>query len=449
MSENLLPEIEIDPADCRPGKLVASNLGNIVVNDDSAYVILGAGRFEIDAPSAKALELNAGDDRYHYYSETHAVEKTRNLYEGPGQIYRNLTESPALQQLYNTSTSPIEHGGESSMIGFGTVETYRNDSEMTIMNVTTPDHLLADGLVSRQVSEIDGCTVITTSGIGTGDYGWLNKTFSDLNWGADTASLSRETVFEETGKQYSPDPRIIPEDMSEHIRTSGTETISLTQAMTELKDIYQDLESSRSNDAEHQEAYDALEHPHVGRMFQALVDDGTQNLDVSDNLPSDPSERASVILQSAYNEFHERELNIHRVPEMDILVQTTLTSPTVSEARLSDTIPFDAAVEQFVDDREALRLQDPQSELIETRAANHPDAEALFVRLNDMGVDNMPANVAEGATARERMGSLLTTADEMDREMLAEHGFDNDLNSEMDLINNNAQEQDYEMSGGL
>ena len=203
MANALLPNIDIDPADCKPGNLVASNLGNIVANDSGTYVMFGADRIEIDAPSAQALGINAGDKNYHYYSETHAVEQSRHFPEGPGQLYRNLSESPALQPLFNASTTPIKHGAESSMPGMGTVETFRNDTEMTVINVTTPNHRLADGLVSRQVSEIDGCTVITTSGIGTGSYGLLNSVTSNLAWGADTASLSRETISEEVGQQFS------------------------------------------------------------------------------------------------------------------------------------------------------------------------------------------------------------------------------------------------------
>jgi len=53
-------------------------------------------------------------------------------------------------------------------------------------------------------------------------------------------------------------------------------------------------------------------------MFQALVDDGTQSIGVANELPADPSERASIILQGAYTEFQDRNLNIYRVPEMDI-----------------------------------------------------------------------------------------------------------------------------------
>jgi len=86
--------------------------------------------------------------------------------------------------------------------------------------------------------------------------------------GADTASLSRETISEETGKQFSPDPRVISEDMSEYIRTNGTKAMPIIGSVEELRDTLQDLELTRATHPDHQAAFDALSHRMSGACFR-------------------------------------------------------------------------------------------------------------------------------------------------------------------------------------
>ncbi|MEP1231200.1 MAG: hypothetical protein ABJG88_11030, partial [Litorimonas sp.] len=48
-------------------------------------------------------------------------------------------------------------------------------------------------------------------------------------------------------------------------------------------------------------------------------------------------------------------------------------------------VPYGQVVQQFSDDRESLRISDPEATQLVTQAANHPDAEAMFVRLSKDG----------------------------------------------------------------
>ena len=72
------------------------------------------------------------------------------------------------------------------------------------------------------------------------------------------------------------------------------------------------------------------------------------------------------------------------------------------------TTSLSELVQQFDKDRNLLREMDPQGELPETAAANHPHSEAMFIKLNAQGIQNMPAEALEGETPQERMQSMLS-----------------------------------------
>ncbi|MEP1231569.1 MAG: hypothetical protein ABJG88_12920 [Litorimonas sp.] len=80
-------------------------------------------------------------------------------------------------------------------------------------------------------------------------------------------------------------------------------------------------------------------------------------------------------------------------------------------------IPYSQGVEQFVNDRETLNAQDPQAQWTETRAANHPSAEAMLVRLHDAGIERLPSDIIAGETARERVSDVLTVTHDIDKSL--------------------------------
>ena len=87
-------------------------------------------------------------------------------------------------------------------------------------------------------------------------------------------------------------------------------------------------------------------------------------------------------------------------------------------------VPYGQAVSQFSDDREILRASDPQAALPVTQAANHPEAEATFVRLHEAGIERFPAEALEGDTAQERVGNILVQAQEIDQDLQAERALE-------------------------
>jgi len=105
----------------------------------------------------------------------------------------------------------------------------------------------------------------------------------------------------------------------------------------------------------------------------------------------------------------------------DASQESTFSKPTDST---SDFVPYEQAVQQFSDDREILRASDPEATLPITQAANHSEAEATFVRLNDAGIERFPAAALEGDNAQERVGNILVQAQEIDQDLQAERARD-------------------------
>jgi len=87
-------------------------------------------------------------------------------------------------------------------------------------------------------------------------------------------------------------------------------------------------------------------------------------------------------------------------------------------------IPFRQAVQAFADDRELLRANDPEATLSITQAANHPEAEAMFVRLNDAGIEQFPSEALRADTPEDRVGNILVQAQEIDKTLEAERALE-------------------------
>jgi len=121
------------------------------------------------------------------------------------------------------------------------------------------------------------------------------------------------------------------------------------------------------------------------------------------------------------------------VPE-DAIDSTDIPPPVV---------PFGQAVGQFSDDRKILRELDPQSELQVTQAANHPEAEAMFIRLNDEGMTRFPKAALEGDTPQDRVGEILTQAREIDTDRMAEKGLSTETSAQEVYIAAPAVEEEY------
>jgi len=104
------------------------------------------------------------------------------------------------------------------------------------------------------------------------------------------------------------------------------------------------------------------------------------------------------------------------------------------------------AIIQFSEDRDVLRSQDPNAELTVTQAANHPEAEAMFVRLHEAGVENMPASALEGETVEERVENLLLQAQDVDNNLEREASQDASAEQNLPYVEHTS---DNELDYGL
>lgn len=123
------------------------------------------------------------------------------------------------------------------------------------------------------------------------------------------------------------------------------------------------------------------------------------------------------------------------------------TSPEHAGAQAGLTTPFSTfgqVVQQFASDREILRASDPEATQLVTQAANHPEAEAMFLRLNDAGIENFPSHGLLAGTAEERVSNILTQANEIDKTLEAEYDLEQeDLNTQTASVNE--EEYDYSL----
>jgi len=105
---------------------------------------------------------------------------------------------------------------------------------------------------------------------------------------------------------------------------------------------------------------------------------------------------------------------------------------------------FGQVVQQFASDRGILRASDPEATQLVTQAANHPEAEAMFLRLNDAGIENFPSHGLLAGTAEERVSNILTQANEIDKTLEAEYDLEQeDLNTQTASVNE--EEYDYSL----
>jgi len=107
-------------------------------------------------------------------------------------------------------------------------------------------------------------------------------------------------------------------------------------------------------------------------------------------------------------------------------------------------VPYGQAAQQFSDDREILRASDPQAALPVTQAANHPEAEATFVRLHEAGIERFPAEAIKGDTAQERVGNILVQAQEIDQDLQAERALEQQADLNQHVQPHYQAEEEYE-----
>jgi len=107
-------------------------------------------------------------------------------------------------------------------------------------------------------------------------------------------------------------------------------------------------------------------------------------------------------------------------------------------------VPFGQAVVQFAQDREALRVEDPTAERQVTQVANHPEAEAMLVRLNQSGVEQFPSESLQGETAADRVVNILKEAETMDKELDVERHFEGDIEYDFTLPHQYETEDSYD-----
>ena len=128
-------------------------------------------------------------------------------------------------------------------------------------------------------------------------------------------------------------------------------------------------------------------------------------------------------------------------------IGTAQTGAESGEAELNETQPFvslEDAIRQFAQDRDILREQDPEAEQILTQAANHPNAEAMFVNLHESGVKNLPAEALDGDTPKDRVQNILLEVRDVEQKLEREASHDLHENHTSPANNFQAEEElDY------
>ncbi|MEP1231671.1 MAG: hypothetical protein ABJG88_13445 [Litorimonas sp.] len=181
------------------------------------------------------------------------------------------------------------------------------------------------------------------------------------------------------------------------------------------------------------------------------VSDGTNSFEFSgiENVTTRDGDTVNGVVQG------EAVKSINEAPLVPEQAKSKSTS-SVNEASLDQTIeslgttppfiPFKQVVKQFADDRELLRVSDPEAALSVTQAANHPEAEATLVRLDNAGIERFPSEAIEGDTAEVRVGNILTNAHEIDKVIEAERVLEQG-NSNVQQTLNYQDEYDHSFDG--
>lgn len=193
--------------------------------------------------------------------------------------------------------------------------------------------------------------------------------------------------------------------------------------------IGEDLE--RIGDAALRLGADVLET--AGEAAEAVSDYASSRWEEPSRLLDDAEAVGGAIKEGAYGAWHY----LFGEEEPSAL-ESSLQNGHDAGASTQQTVPFSRAVEQFSDDREILRDIDPKSEWVETQLANHPEAEAMFVRLNDMGMTQFPQEALKGDTPQARIGTIMSQAREIDLDVTAEKTADRTFDKGVD--NNILQE---------
>ncbi|WP_339339474.1 hypothetical protein, partial [uncultured Oceanicoccus sp.] len=202
--------------------MMGNNVGDITIGDNRITVTIGNTSFDLSVPGVSDLGIDPSAPNFHNYGDIHILGPTGH-FNGVGLLYENLTEQPAPSDFRTNTSGDIKKDGETSKIFLGTVRSYKNAQELSVVNVTLDDHWLDPGIVTRTIREVDGQYVIITMGIGNGALPTLNDLFSGPLWRSEADALARETIYEEANGQYRPDPRQSDDGSEEENDTQSLE----------------------------------------------------------------------------------------------------------------------------------------------------------------------------------------------------------------------------------
>ena len=106
------------------------------------------------------------------------------------RVFTNCTVANAWQELrgnqfpFRDSRFPVNTGDVNSLPMFGTIQSFMDDSSLTITNVTLEGHMLYPGTVQRTLVVTPGSIYVHTFGTGTGSWGRTSEITAMPFWTA-------------------------------------------------------------------------------------------------------------------------------------------------------------------------------------------------------------------------------------------------------------------------
>ncbi len=184
----------------------ADNTGIIYITHDGNEI-----EIPISAFNPKITDIN--DPNYHNYNETSNIPGSQYIHD-KSIIDRNFREEPAPTFGLWGADKPVNTGDESYAFPVGTVTHYLAtgpNGESIVVNVTKNSHLLAPGIVVRELYYDDaGFAYIDETGVGTGDYKRLNLFLADGLWQENANRIGRESIYEDTVGEKAPPSDQLP-----------------------------------------------------------------------------------------------------------------------------------------------------------------------------------------------------------------------------------------------
>ena len=146
---------------------------------------------------------DSNNPNYHYHDHSNIIcNKTQG-----GCNRENVFNTMISQMRFiapTTSSVPLRHCRETTLLIKNPIKTTINDKSYSITNYTLPGHMLYPGKIVRRVEETSNAIVVRTIGTGIGGYKKFNQLVAPQVWGSADRQLARE--IERTTSSFSSVP---------------------------------------------------------------------------------------------------------------------------------------------------------------------------------------------------------------------------------------------------